>query len=582
VTRTRLVCLVLAMLAPSIAFAQPTGDVPPQPQPIDPPPVDPPPPGLDEAKVRELIDREVARIIAEREAKLAAERKAADDRAATEGPVRADGDYLSGDNGFMDVRLNFTLTNENLLVKPGETIPSVPGWRFGRPNSLGVLFFDNYDTRFSGYETLSHAVLYKNYRKDHLEAEAGFVLRINELSERRIDFSDAGSYLLVSWWKDKEHNDPTRYTITAFPVSADRMRLGYSYRLSWGGNDEWKGDTNPKPGVKLQYDFARGYAYVGAKSAITLDKPTAEQKSQFAVLGGAGFDVNEMIRVEANGGYFDKGSNELSDVEREDVRMYGASVQVAAHKGMPVQSSVDYKLYKNDPERIGRVFSKTKYPGGLSWLAMSEFTILGQTLKDPAKSGSTKIQWGKAFDVNARVMYDKIRVRFDASFRDLAYLLHTVPSLPAYQDFPVDDMMTPDDEGYEIGPNYFAAVGADINLYDRLTVGATIGIDMPATLTTPNALPGVTELGRTTAVVRNNGTLLITILPEDEDAVPAYAAKFTARLDFGEVFAAIADVYFVRDENATRLVRETPESPLAFTFGEFNQLGMNFTLQARF
>ena len=41
---------------------------------------------------------------------------------------------------FVDTRLNFTLTNENVLVKPGETNPSVPGWRFGQPNQLGILF----------------------------------------------------------------------------------------------------------------------------------------------------------------------------------------------------------------------------------------------------------------------------------------------------------------------------------------------------------------------------------------------------------------------------------------------------------
>lgn len=574
--RFALASLLVAALA-GVAIAQPTpqpgpdqGPPPPQPQPDQTQPAP-----IDEAKVREMVDREVARIIADREAKLAAEHKAAEETAATNAPGAGE-DYLSGDNGFMDVRLAFTLTNENMLVKPGETIPSVPGWRFGRPNSLGTLFFDNYDTRFSGYETLSHAVLYKNYRKDHLEAEGGFVLRINELSERRIDLSDAGSYLLVSWWVDPNPNrtDPSRYSITVFPVSADRMRLGYSYRLSWGGNDEWKGDTNPKPGLKLQYDFSRGYAYVGAKSAVTLDKPTAEQKSQFAVLGGAGFDVNDMIRIEANGGYFDKGSNELSDVEDQDVKMLGGSLQVAVHKGMPVQSSIDYKLYKNDPERIGRLFNKTKYPGGLSWLAMAEVERVGQTLKDPTKSGSTKRQWGNAGDVNLRVMYDKIRVRFDASYRDLAYLLHTVPSLPAYQDFAPD---------YDVAPNYFAALGGDINLFDRLTVGATIGMDKPATLTTPNALPGVTEVGRSTAVVRNNGgTLLITILPEGKKAVPAIATKFTAQLDFGEVFSAIADLYYVRDENTTRLTRDNPEGPLMFTFGEFNQLGMNLTLQARF
>ena len=62
---------------------------------------------------------------------------------------------------FVDTRLNFTLTNENVLVKPGETIPSVPGWRFGSPNPLGMLFFDNYDTRYTGYENLTHLVVYK-------------------------------------------------------------------------------------------------------------------------------------------------------------------------------------------------------------------------------------------------------------------------------------------------------------------------------------------------------------------------------------------------------------------------------------
>ncbi len=44
---------------------------------------------------------------------------------------------------FVDTRLNFTITDENLLVKPGETDPSVPGVRIGQPSSLGIMFFDN-------------------------------------------------------------------------------------------------------------------------------------------------------------------------------------------------------------------------------------------------------------------------------------------------------------------------------------------------------------------------------------------------------------------------------------------------------
>ena len=61
--------------------------------------------------------------------------------------------------------------------------------RFGSPNSLGVLFFDNYDTRFSGFETLNHAVAYRNYNKGHLQAEGAFVLRIQELSEEGLNLA---------------------------------------------------------------------------------------------------------------------------------------------------------------------------------------------------------------------------------------------------------------------------------------------------------------------------------------------------------------------------------------------------------
>src|SRR5437667_8684165 len=78
---------------------------------------------------------------------------------------------------FVDTRLNFTLTDESILVKPNETVPSVPGLRIGMPNSLGIMFFDNWDTRYSGYENLSHLVLYKNVERGQLQAEGALVLR---------------------------------------------------------------------------------------------------------------------------------------------------------------------------------------------------------------------------------------------------------------------------------------------------------------------------------------------------------------------------------------------------------------------
>src|SRR5262249_6951743 len=157
-------------------------------------------------------------------------------------------------------------------------------------------------------------------------------------------------------------------------------------------------------------------------------------------LGGAGVDPmldtaeHPGVRLEVNGGYFDRGYNELVDVNDQKVILYGASVQASIHHGMPVQSSVDYRLEQFNGERVSGLFDPVKYPGGLSWLAMSEFTFIGQTLKDPDKTGTTKLQTGMAGDLNVRVMMDRIRLRFDLSYRNLGFILHSVPSLPTYED----------------------------------------------------------------------------------------------------------------------------------------------------
>ena len=575
-----------ALAAPALAPAVASG------QPAEPPgapegnqgsgadgvaPVAPVAPVIDEAKIRELVDRELARILTERAAKEAAER-AAKEAAEKEAATTQESGELKGGSGFMDTRLAFTITNENILVKPGETIPSAPGWRFGTPNSLGVLFFDNYDTRYSGFETLSHATMYREYSRGHIQAEGAFVLRINELTETNVSLSDDGTYLTLSDWKDPSHKDPTRISLTAFPVSADRFRLGYSYRLSWGGNPEYKrAKTSSTPGMKLQYDGPNMYAFVGAKSSLVVDPKDGEQKAALAVLGGVGFDPTPMLRFEVNGGYFDRGYNELQDVQGEKVRLFGASAQASIHQGMPLRSSVDYRLYKFSGESVSGLFAPEKYPGGLAWLAQSEFTVLGQTLKDPAMPGSTVNQLGMAGDLNVRVKLDRIRLRLDLSYRNLAFILHSQPSLPPYEDFPAD---------YSTAADYFAAVGADKNWNDWLTLGLVAGVEKPATLTSPKGIPGAETNGISTAVVRNNNIdTLITILPTGQSAVAQFALKATAKVDFAKIFSALLEVFYSYDGNQTRYRRscdDPQQCPFEYQFGEFNQLGLNATLQARF
>ena len=172
-----------------------------------------------------------------------------------------------------------------------------------------------------------------------------------------------------------------------------------------------------------------------------------------------------------------------------------------------------------------------------------------------------------------------MRLRFDASYRTLAFILHSQPGLPTYSDFPKE---------YELKPNYFASAGLDRNWNDFLTLGVIVGIDKPATLTTEKGIPGgMTGVsGRSTAVIRNNNIeTQTTILPVGEVAVPQVAVKGTAKLDFGRIYTALFEVFYSHDPNITRYSRVdegNPESPFEFEFGQPNQIGVNATLQARF
>jgi hypothetical protein len=240
---------------------------------------------------------------------------------------------------------------------------------------------------------------------------------------------------------------------------------------------------------------------------------------------------------------------------------------------MAVGSSIDYALYRNQPESIARLFKKESYPGGLSWLVSAEATLIRQTLKDPEMIGSTTTQKGYAGDLNVRVKYDYTRFKLDVMTRDLAFILHSIPSLPTYWDFP---------DEYETTPEIFASVGVDHYLPGpAITAGVTFGLDLPATLETPTAagVPGnLTDSA--TLVVRNESDR--TPLPAGESVAAIMAIKANLKFDLAESFTAFGEVYFQYDPNQVRYNRDDPEDTFGVEFGNFNQLGFNVTLQARF
>jgi hypothetical protein len=522
---------------------------------------------------------------------------------------------------FVDTRLNFTLTDENLLVKPGETDPSVPGVRIGSPSSLGIMFFDNYDTRYTGYENLTHLVIYKQMSTGHVTAEAAYVLRLLQFTDVNLSSIDDGSYIKLTYWADRNHAFGGRklnVALTAFPLNADRMRLGYSYRISWGGSPiffkynpdlpvqvagtggGFAQNNTPAPGAKLQISDERWYAYAGFKTSLLLDRnPNVnEQVAVYGALAGAGVDIIPgHFRAEANGGYFDRGTNPLffgtsqgpmgQTFTSFPVNTYGGTLQLSVFNGIAPTTSADFALYRNDPMVSAvRYFQRPVYKPGFNWMASAEGTLLGSTLQDVDHPNSTKTQMAFAADMNLRAQVGHFRLRGDVETRSLSYILVNQPSLVPFQDFPA---------GATVNPEIFGVLGFDY-FFERvgLTGGLSVGLEAPATFTPPpgqtisGPLAGNTGGTLTTAatiVVRNEGDF--SILPETDakgnriGAVPIVATKAELREDFLEWFAVILQVYYQNDGNQTHLVKAADGTSLR-QFNHPDQVGFNLTLQARY
>ncbi|MHB8876822.1 MAG: hypothetical protein ACYC8T_24260 [Myxococcaceae bacterium] len=484
---------------------------------------------------------------------------------------------LAGD--FIDTRLSFVLADDNVLAGSGETTPNSPNAGFGA-GPQNTQFYDNFNTKFSGFETLSNIVLYKQSPAffEGLTTEAAFTILVLESPSGGVALKDNSSYVKLNYrpssWGEKEN-----VSLTGFPVSADRFRLGYAYRISWGGSGVFtkQAFASGVPGVKLQLTKDKWYAFAGMKTALLLNALIQEQERLYGYMGGAGYDITPELRVEAGGGYFQKGivPGLASQGVEAHVNAAGGSAQVTYHRGVPVGTSVDFRLYKNDPEALQRFFAPEVYPGGLSGMVSLEGSYLVQSLEDPDTFGATRPQAATAVALQGRVKLNFLRLHLLGLYRSLSFIQFEVPGL-SYRDF---------SEGTVLKPEMFVAVGADYHLPKlHLTPGIILGIQQPASYASPVAAlggnnPPPSMQGSRTVVVRdaNEGS----ILPTSYAAVPILSAKATFRWDISETIAAVGEIYYTRDANRVTF-RDSVLGIAEPSFEKEHQLGFNTMLQARF
>ncbi|MDY7225214.1 hypothetical protein [Hyalangium rubrum] len=486
---------------------------------------------------------------------------------------------------FVDTRLSFVFADDNVLAGAGETTPNSPNARFGAGNQ-NTQFYDNFNTRFSGFETLSNVVLYKRMPAffEGLTTEAALTILVLEQPSGGVTLRDNSSYIRLNYtppgWGEREG-----ISLTGFPVSADRFRLGYAYRISWGGSGIFttRAAAEGVPGAKLQITRDRWYAYVGGKTALALNDLILEKETLYGAMAGAGVDLLETLRLEAGGGYFQKGiiPGLANQGIRAPVNSAGVSGQAVYHVGVPVGTSVDFRLYRNDPEVYQRFFAPEIYTGGLSYSVSLEGSFLTQSLENPDVFGQTVTQDATAVALQARAKFNYLRVHLLGLYRSLSFIQFEVPGLPPYRDFP---------EGTKLNPEMFIAAGADYHLPSlHFTPGFIVGVQQPASFRSPeftgggnNPPPSLT--GTRTVVVRDVN--LLSILPETCGTAACEAdlilsAKATFRWDLSETVAAVGEVYYTYDNNRTTF-RDDVTGVAEPRFEEPHALGFNTLLQARF
>ena len=511
-------------------------------------------------------------------------------RAAGSPPAGVEG------RGFMDTRLTWTFGDDDFLHKTGELIPLSPTFGVGE-RSQYRLFFDNLNSRFSGRENLTHLVMYKKLPSfiPKLTTEAALVMRFDlaQLAANTGNLNaaiyDSGSYLRLFYQTGKSEREGI--SAVFFPLDTDRFRLGYLYDLSWGGTAASINQSifpriqGAAPGLKVQYDAKDFYAFAGFKTANIIQpqqvlNPGGENdvetvrvgETNFGFLGGAGADPLENLHLDAGMGYFQQGKFDLEDVRGKNVYTWGGSGRVVFHHNMPVPQSVDFLLYRNDPNKPLVLFKPEQYDANQFAFSLSaELDWLQQHLKDFDVAGATKDQSARGLAVQGVVKAGYFRFSATGIYRELNFVVRNVPGFIPFETLP---------GSAKTDPELFGSIAADWNIPSlHLTPGIGGGVQLPATFRSEFTDGGVPA--QRVIVVRQQGDE--SILPYNKDRSAVVQARVAVRWDISDMFAVVAWLQLVRDNNGTLVVRDPTEGTASLrVFQSPNRLGTAIAVQARF
>ncbi len=500
---------------------------------------------------------------------------------------------------FMDTRLSWTFGDDDILHASGLAQPYSPNFNISDRKQYR-LFFDNLNSRFGGRENLTHLALYKKMPGfiKNLDTEASLVVRFDvaSLASNTNNLNqaiyDAGTYIRLTYHTAGGPDGKEGLSLTLWPLDTDRFRLGYLYDISWGGtNSSINQSIFPRiqgsaPGAKLQYSGDGWSVFAGFKTASIVQvestlvpgtsdvEATHQSQVNVGLLAGGAVDLGDYMHLDLGGGYFQQGKFDLPDVQGKSVYTFGGSARLVAHaKGMPAPQSIDFLLYKNDPNKPQVIFAPERYePGKTSWSASVEFSNLLQNVKDFDISGATKLQSARAAALQANLKSGFLRASLTGIYRDLPFVVRNQPSYIAFESIPA--------AGSTTNELFFAAATDYYIESAHLTPGIGAGLQFPASFKSTSTDTSSAPIERT-VVVREQGN--IAILPLNKGAVPIVQARVSLKWDVSQILSAIVWAQYVLDNNGSFLARDPNEGTLGIrTFLSPSFFGLGTSVQARF
>ncbi|MBI4815448.1 MAG: hypothetical protein HY791_04290 [Deltaproteobacteria bacterium] len=496
---------------------------------------------------------------------------------------------------FVDNRVTFALSNVNIFAGPGERATTTSGTRIGVDPNFN-LFVENVNTRFSGYESLAHLVLYKKSDAffERMETEAALAaLLLANSNNGELRYSDSGTYLrVIAKLQKGDEKAVDSVDVTAWPLSSDRFRLGYTYLISWGGTAIFPGKLQASsltegavPGVRLRYRAANdaGYAFLGLKSALLLSRQPGNEAGELVpnmgVLAGGGVNLAKRLVLEANGGLFQKGTQERPGLEGEAILGYGASARVSVYDGIPPPQSADLALYRNDP-RYPDDYSFKPWKVVTGYSASVEVNAIFQNLEDPEQFGSEKLVSALAAGLVGSLQLDYLRLRLEGFFQSADFILFNVPGFVPFQA--ISSLAT-------TTPEFFAGIGAEYYVDSlHLQPGLTIGVKMPATyesavLADQGGASGVggAQTGEARVQIINDGTSRV-VLPPGKGATPIIGVMFKVPMYLSKTMVLAFESRLEINDNQPRLAQDNERGEVTTIFDDPLRLALGLVLQARF